>query len=239
MAAARLSCEPWSEHLRIHLPVSADGEDSEGVHQVRVAAARLRVWLRLGGLTVLEDDLRWLRDAASEVRDLDVLIGMGGATEYVEGLHRRWADARRGWLQALRSGRTQGLLQALYNLPPIEARRARRTTRRWQARTCQAGDALDWRDASEEELHAFRRGVRRLRYAREWIGPPDARIKELSEELGELNDLFVLRALLAGGNLPPAAAPDPNEVGERIAEQREQFAARWKGYAKALRRGAG
>ena len=239
MAAAQLSCEPWSEHLLTFLPISDEGEDPEGVHQVRVAAARLRVWLRLGDLHVLEDDLRWLRDAAGEVRDLDVLIGMGGPDEYVDALLARWMAARRGWLQALRSGRTQGLLQALRDLPPIDGRRARRTTGRWQTRVRRAGDTLDWRADPEEDLHAFRRAVRRLRYAREWIGAPDPSIKELSGGLGDLNDLFVLRELVAGGELPTQGAPHPSEVAERISALREAFASRWKGYARALRRGVG
>jgi len=236
VVAPEIACEPWLGHLRTFLPISDEGQDPEGVHQVRVAAARLRVWLRLGDLRVLGDDLRWLRGAAGEVRDLDVLLGMGGPEGYEQALLVRWSAARAGWLQALRSGRTQGLLEALSVLPPIDGRRALRRTRRWQTRLRRRGDALDWSAAPEGDLHAFRRAVRRLRYAREWIGAPDAAIKELSEDLGQLNDLFVLRELLSGGELPVQGAPRPEEVVERIRAQRERFASSWSDHARALRR---
>ncbi|HEU4743256.1 MAG TPA: CHAD domain-containing protein, partial [Meiothermus sp.] len=58
----------WLLHLENHLPVARKGADPEGVHQVRVAGRRLRVWLELGGYQVLHDDLRWLVRGAGKVR---------------------------------------------------------------------------------------------------------------------------------------------------------------------------
>ncbi|MDA1267199.1 MAG: CHAD domain-containing protein, partial [Planctomycetota bacterium] len=128
-----LACDPWLEHLQRHLGVSADGQDPEGVHQVRVAAARLRVWLRLGGRRLLEDDLRWLRNGAGPVRDLDVLLLRGGPAGYEQHLREEWARAHSSWVSALRSHRAQGLLQALPLLHGIDLERAFAGTRRWAA----------------------------------------------------------------------------------------------------------
>lgn len=232
--SAEIPCRPWVEHLRAHLPVADAGEDPEGVHQVRVAAARLRVWLRLGERRVLSDDLRWLRRSAGEVRDLDVLIGMGGPAEFVESLRERWRAARGPWLAALRSARTRALLQAFELAPPIDRRRAGKRTRRWLRRLRKVGDRLDLTGAPEEEVHAFRRRARRCRYALEWLDTPDPRVKDLAKRMGDLNDLFVLRRWAALGLLPPGAAPCPEELGTRIQTRRAELAREWPDLSRGL-----
>jgi len=230
-----IACTRWLEHLQAHLPVAEDGEDPEGVHQVRVAAARLRVWLQLGGLRVLQDDLRSLRRAAGDVRDLDVLMGMGGPPAYASALMERWHVARAPMLTALRSARTTGLLRALRELPPIDGTAARRDARRWRRRVVSTGDGLDWVGGDEAELHAFRRRVRRLRYALEWTGRPDRAVKALSEDLGDLNDLFVLRERVGAGDLPQGTAMAVEDIETRIGAHRDRLAADWHRSSRALR----
>ena len=63
-------------------PIARLGEDTEGVHQARVATRRLRSHLttfaevlRPGPTERLSKDLRWLGRALAPVRDADVLIG--------------------------------------------------------------------------------------------------------------------------------------------------------------------
>jgi CHAD domain-containing protein len=63
-------------------PAARLGEDTEGVHQARVASRRLRSHLatfgeilRPGPTRRLARDLRWLGRALAPVRDVDVLIG--------------------------------------------------------------------------------------------------------------------------------------------------------------------
>ncbi len=218
---------PWLDHLRRHLPIAEAGQDPEGVHQLRVAAARLRVWLRLDRRSPLDDELRWLRDAAGPVRDLDVLIALGGPPEFLRHLADRWRDARRGLLAALHDPRLAVLLTALAAHPPLPRARAEGRTARWRRRVLSDGSGLDWLEGPEGEVHAFRRRVRRLRYACDWLGIPDERIKDLSERLGKLNDLFVLRDWIARGDLPPAQAPDPTDLTARIAQRREWFGEEW------------
>src|SRR5262245_54899902 len=57
-APLAVACAPWLERLAAAIEVAAKGDDPEGVHQVRVAAGRLVVWLRLGARRALIDDLR-------------------------------------------------------------------------------------------------------------------------------------------------------------------------------------
>ncbi|WP_114314147.1 CHAD domain-containing protein [Thermus caldifontis] len=64
----------WLEHLKKHFPLALEGQDLEGVHQVRVAARRLRVYVELLGWRVLRDDLSRLFRGTSRVRDLEVAL---------------------------------------------------------------------------------------------------------------------------------------------------------------------
>jgi CHAD domain-containing protein len=76
-----ISPREWIDRLREHARSACAGSDSEGVHQLRVAAGRLSVWLELGGKRVLRDDLAWMRRSAGPLRDLDVIMELLAATE--------------------------------------------------------------------------------------------------------------------------------------------------------------
>lgn len=193
-----IGLDRWLQHLQEHLPIAQEGRDPEGVHQVRVAVRRLRVWLRLAGLRVLEDDLAWLVRAAGEVRDLEVLL----LNNHLPKGFRRWAASR---LQAARAHfeplletpRLAGLLQALSNLPPLDTTLAQTRLRRFVRQV--ERKAKEWQqEGSLEHLHALRRALRRLRYAREWLGQDSQPIKLLQEAFGRVGDLsFTLRYLAA------------------------------------------
>ena len=65
----------------VHMPAVQIGEDTEALHQARVATRRLRSDLRTfgplldeGWVTSLRDELRWMGDALGKVRDVDVLM---------------------------------------------------------------------------------------------------------------------------------------------------------------------
>ncbi|MCE9594869.1 MAG: CHAD domain-containing protein [Planctomycetes bacterium] len=181
----------WLEHLTNHLGVARNGEDHEGVHQLRVAAARLEVFLRLAGRRCLRDDLRWLRERASAVRDLDVLGASGVPAPLAAWLADERTVARAGLVEALESSRLRALLEgwrwvpALRRVDAVERREqiARRTTKRAR-RTFDAS-------ASLEAFHDVRRSLRRLRYADEWLGRDVGELKALQETLGLLNDVAV------------------------------------------------
>lgn len=199
--------ERWLQHLLEHLPIAREGQNPEGVHQVRVAVRRLRVWLRLAGMRVLENDLAWLVRAAGEVRDLEVLLQHPDLPK----AFRSWAElrlkeARTAFVPLLDSPRLAGLLQALTILPPLDEKVARSRLAGFMQQVERR--AREWRsEDSIEHLHALRRALRRLRYALEWLEQDSDAIKALQEIFGQVGDLsFTLNYLAAfeaeGGRTP-------------------------------------
>ncbi|GEM87099.1 CHAD domain-containing protein [Meiothermus granaticius] len=188
--------QPWLQHLETHLPIAKVGTDPEGVHQVRVAVRRLRVWLELAGMRVLEDDLAWLVRGAGKVRDLEVLLGQPGLPQPFRewGLEQLGA-ARLELVPLLESPRLKGLLRALALLPPLEETTAKARLPRFGERAAQR--AREWeQQGTFETLHALRRALRKLRYAREWLGLSTEGVKKLQEALGAVGDLtFILHYL--------------------------------------------
>ncbi|GEM85121.1 CHAD domain-containing protein [Meiothermus hypogaeus] len=204
---ATIGLERWLQHLLEHLPIAREGQNPEGVHQVRVAVRRLRVWLRLAGMRVLEDDLAWLVRAAGEVRDLEVLL----QHPTLPKAFRRWAEtrlaqARAAFVPLLEAPRLSGLIQALSNLPPLDAQTALPRLERFLLQVRRREE--EWqREGDLEHLHALRRALRRLRYAREWLELNSQAIKTLQEVFGQAGDLSFTRRYLAafeadGGRVP-------------------------------------
>ncbi len=197
----------WLQHLQAHLPIAREGQDPEGVHQVRVAGRRLRVWLRLAGMRVLEDDLAWLVGSAGEVRDLEVLLQHPGLPiAFQKWARARLEEARTDFIPVLDSPRLVGLLQALSTLPPLDDKAAEARLERFLQQVERR--AKEWRSkGSIESLHALRRALRRLRYAKEWLGQDSSKIKALQEIFGQVGDLsFTLNFVAAfeaeGGKTP-------------------------------------
>jgi CHAD domain-containing protein len=203
-----IDLKPWLQHLLEHLPMAREGQDPEGVHQVRVAVRRLRVWLQLAGMRLLEDDLAWLVRAAGQVRDLEVLLQHPSLPK----AFRVWAktqtkQARAELVPLLDSPRLAGLLLALSILPPLDKKMAEPRLERFMRQVERRSQV--WRSEDNiEALHALRRSLRRLRYAREWLGLDSDAVKALQEIFGQVGDLsFTLNYLAAfeaqGGRTPP------------------------------------
>jgi CHAD domain-containing protein len=187
-AASELACEAWLGRLIESVPLARAGTDPEGVHQIRVACARLDAWLRMGGRRVLRDDLRWLRHAASGVRDHDVLLRRKLPPPIVAWLGAERETARARLLAAFDSPRFTALLRALPLLAPVPRERALDFERSERRKVAARGRALQHDDVSIEALHRLRRTLRRLRYAREAVGMDARRIEDLQDELGRIND---------------------------------------------------
>jgi len=197
---------------------------------VRVAGRRLRVWLELGGYRVLHDDLRWLVRGAGKVRDLEALLTprsgevlltprsgevlltprSGEVTlpkSFAAWLAEKLRIAREELLLSLDSPRLAGLTRALHNLPPLPVPQARRRLERFERRV-QKRQAAWQATRTLEDLHALRRALRRLRYAREYLEQEVEDLKALQEALGQLNDAVVALGYLdefeaAGGRSAP------------------------------------
>lgn len=146
----------WLRNLERHIRVARAGVDPEGAHQMRVAIARLRVWLALGGWRVLDDDLRWLRGSIAAIRDLDVQLQHKPPPSWAATLRRRHERAQRELFTMLEDHRLPSLLLALSYLPPVPTVRARRRIPRIARRALRRGHAAKrhWNDL--EALHRVR-----------------------------------------------------------------------------------
>lgn len=207
------------------------GADPEGVHQVRVAAGRLAVWLELAGRRTLADDLRRLRQAAAPVRDADVLLDRELPPEVAAWLRaRREADRPVLAARILAPG-TAALRRAFGVLPPIPRNEAIERLGRFTDRVRRRGAAAAAAPDDDEVIHALRRALRKLRYALDWVGAPDPRLKELQQTLGDLNDTAVeLRTVEASGlagNHPAYV----HALRTRRAAQRSAALAAWHRHA--------
>jgi CHAD domain-containing protein len=140
-------------------------------------------------MRVLEDDLRWFRDAAGDIRDLDVLLAEEQPEAFARFLRSRRGPARKKLLQALEAPRTAGLVTALELLPTLPAKEARRRLPGLARRVVRAAGVLAQDVPSVEEMHALRKRVRVLRYALEFLGEKSEEVEELQDHLGWLGDL--------------------------------------------------
>lgn len=186
-----IPADPWIDVIRAQLPVARAGDDPEGVHRVRAACVRLRVYLWMLGRRTLDDDLRWLHERCGTVRDLDVMLAASPPQPIEDWLLGVREIARVDLAASLDAPRLQGLLTALAHLPPLPARHARRGVRKLARRAARCGALTGSNGRERAALHRLRRALRRLRYASEWTGREAAGVQELQDAFGRFNDLDV------------------------------------------------
>lgn len=221
--------QPWLTHLRVHLLIAREGSDPEGVHQVRVAGRRLRVWLELAGMSILEDDLAWLVQVAGQVRDLEVLLSDEQPEAFAKWLRKELKAARATFVPTLDSPRMAGLLWALSSLPPIPLSQAQARLSRFERRLRRR--AATWaQEDTLEALHGVRRALRRLRYAREWLGHDTDDLKRLQDALGQVGDLsftltYLQRFEQQGGKV---ASSHRRRLEGRLQQAIEQARQSWR-----------
>jgi CHAD domain-containing protein len=196
------SWAPPLDHVRIalarqlaemlaHDPGTRFGEDSEQLHQLRVATRRLRAILRAARDLLdtewsepLRDELSWLGSALGPVRDLDVLIEH--LEEEIEALEPSEARAARNLLgfldedrQAARTAMLAAMSERRYYelLDHLEAAAAAPRARESDVTLAEIA-AKEFRklrkavkalpnDPPDDELHAVRIRGKRARYAAE------------------------------------------------------------------------
>jgi triphosphatase len=175
-----------------HEPGVRLGEDSEELHDMRVATRRLRAALKLYANVLpkraegYEKDLRWVSRVLGDVRDLDVHLERLSEDEeamrngevleeVISILEERRIEARRRMLEALNSNRYDPLVSNFSGTvrrgrspaptnPILET--APGLVRRRYKKVRKAADALT-QDSPPEEFHDLRKKGKRLRYALE------------------------------------------------------------------------
>jgi CHAD domain-containing protein len=204
--------------LVAHDPVVRLDEDTEGVHQMRVATRRLRSDLRTFAPFADEDwsaglraELGWLAGLLGRVRDADVLLdrldrrvaslpetSAATAASVLSALAQERADALASLLEALRGERYVELLDGLVlavREPPLTAAAAGTAkevlpdaARDRWRRLARAARALG-RNPTARDLHAVRIRTKRCRYAVEAIEPVlGKRASSFARELARLQD---------------------------------------------------
>ena len=197
-----IASSAWVRHLRSAILVARRGEDPEGVHQVRVACRRLTAWLDLGGRRVGRDDLKWLRDAAGPVRDLDVLLAHDLSPAMHRWLVQQWKKARPTLDNALDDPRALATVRLFENMGPLRSDEI--DMKPLLDKADRALDAVDEKAAHPEELHVLRRKLRPIRYALEWQKKDSKKIVEAQDSLGALSDAVILHRMTAEWGKDPA-----------------------------------
>lgn len=242
-AADAVSLRPSLDALDAALRRTRDGESPEGPHGIRIATRRLDAWLRVAGVRVLRDDLRWLRRCAGELRELDVLLASSPPDKWLKQLRKQRKTAHGALLDAVDAPRTFGLLAGLRGQPPLPRSDFERAATALAARLLQAGDALLRKpvpDAADPDvslaLHDLRIRAKRLRYTMEWLGQETGSLRALQDALGALSDMDD-RLRRADSGLDGAALDALREdVASGRAQALESAAGTWRRLRAELRR---
>jgi CHAD domain-containing protein len=236
---------------------AARSGDAEGIHQMRVAVRRWRatLWalapvLAKGPRRLAADELRWVADALSEARNLDVFASTlllparavlptsSELERLAMAIDRRRQKAHAAARAALTSARYGASVQALASwldgcewrvggdaaalrrpigeLAPILLSRCHRHAKK-------RSKLFD--QQSVEERHRLRIALKKLRYTAELLGslyePATTmrfirRLKELQDNLGDLNDVRVARDIIASLADPNAPDTGIDYAGRRV-----------------------
>jgi CHAD domain-containing protein len=216
--AVRAALAAGTRRLVLNDPATRLG-DAEALHQMRVAARRLRSDLRTFGPLVdsawaggLRDEVEWLGGLLGEVRDLDVQLEalkaiaadlLRDLSPLVDDMGERRDAARARLLQALRTDRYLTLLDRLVDgiRDPLVTSKAGAPCSEtlpplladaWRRlrRRAQAVHSSD----PDERYHAVRIAAKRVRYAAEAIAPAVGRrsgkAQRIADRAGDLQDLL-------------------------------------------------
>jgi CHAD domain-containing protein len=230
--------------VRRHEPALArDGEpDEDAVHDMRVAARRLRAALEAladDALSPLEDEVKALQDALGAVRDLQVLRGWirehgqdgGGADALVREVASRVPDEARRLSRALRawSGAVAPTIQELSAIHAGGPGRlggphvARAVRRRLDAMATRIAPVLD--EPAPRAAHRLRIAAKKVRYLAEVAKPGRpaaakallATLEPLQERLGDLHDADVRAERLEA--LARTASTEAQDAARALLEE--------------------
>ena len=182
--------------------------DPEYLHQLRIGLRRMRTLQRAFKVKGTKRRFRKLKPALAAARDWDVFCGWLENTSVPPQLkaraRRRRALARRRAQDALSSPAFNEFLRGMQESKVSTSKDVRaRALESFHRKALKTARRIDWQD--EEDRHALRIRIRRLRYACEFFAPffpraPSAaylrHVQALQDILGELNDVAVARRLL-------------------------------------------
>jgi inorganic triphosphatase YgiF len=253
-------------HLMANQPAAAAG-DAEGVHQMRVAIRRLRAALMLFRPQLeshaearFTEALRDLGRIFGEARDWDVFCTEMLVSAEEQGVARSWLDLLRGPAEAQRQAahahvanemqrpRLTAVVLGLaeWGTPDGTARDvpladlAPQLVGRLEHKVLRRGGHIV--HSTEEELHALRKALKKLRYSIEFLAPLYRQkqvkrylhgCKGLLKQLGMLNDAVVTVALAEqlGGErraeLAPAVAALAGWAANRRCKARRHIQKAW------------
>jgi CHAD domain-containing protein len=267
--ALGLALAAQARALVLHDPGTRLGTDPEELHKFRVATRRLRAILRAGRPLLvpswsepLRAELGWLGRAVGPARDLDVLLGrLAGDVEMLgddrddalgllAALEAERTAAREAAVEALSSDRYLALLERLEGVGHPETVETSTTLAElWEAewrRTRKALAALR-KSSPDEELHAARIRVKRVRYAAELaaheLGKQGKRVvaaaRDLQDVLGEHQDAAVAEERIrAWAEEHAASGAAAGRLVELERKRKAQARAAWPPAWKALRHAA-
>jgi CHAD domain-containing protein len=255
--------------LLLHDPGTRLGADVEELHQMRVATRRLRAFLRAGRVLLDRDwveglraELGWLGRELGPARDLDVLVerigtdvsSLGSDAAVGKGLLTELAAeqlaARQAVVSALSSPRYLALLDRLDGVldPPLtgdETALRKIWARQWK-RTLREVAALPPVPA-DDELHAVRIAIKRVRYAAELAAPELGKkglvfvsvAKDAQDVLGEHQDACVAEERIRLWADPtPGATVTAGRLVQLELDRRVEMRAAWPGSWAALQAAA-
>jgi triphosphatase len=213
--------------------------DPEFLHQLRVGLRRLRTVQRTFKIPRTKRRLRKFKPALGAARDWDVFCGWlenARVSPELKSLARRKRAAARREAQHVLSSRAfdQFLRCARRSVhetkvSPLRALEA------FHRKALKKARRVDWQD--QEDRHALRIRIRRLRYACEFFAPFFARahcaaylkrVKALQDSLGELNDIAVARRLLKQMKAEP-----PEQLQRREARLISALGPAWAAFERS------
>ncbi len=232
-----MSIEPtrWLRELDARVAAAHERPAPDEIHQLRVATRRLAAWLRLGGLHVLRDDLRWLRRVAGVVRDIDVVLELEGDPSWTRWLRSERRVQQQALAAALGSERCTALLSALADLPAIPRELARDRLARLAGKALTAGDDFEAAPDDPERFHHLRRKVRVVRYGLEWLDEKTGAFREFQDVSGLAADRALSLRLLASYPAAPALAARQRELEADLAERRRAALEAWGAVRERMR----
>ncbi len=164
--------------------------DPKTVHDLRVAARRMRAYARMLGNVALDRDLRWLIHSTNDLRDIDVANAkLAGRT--------RLSAAREQLVSRLHHDLKRRRLRRLVRELDDASSLSRGNAKKWIKRLRRRAARRTRRPRSTENAHALRRTLREIEYCLDWIGEDSSAERAKQKKLSRKVDQAVVRRIVA------------------------------------------